>query len=80
MRPRIRPLRRLDPHRLQRFQHPRWRRHLDLRRLARFQQALQPRQDRGPAGAAAGKDVVAERRSWRSLMVRRTASPACSIS
>src|SRR6476646_5404894 len=43
---------------LQRCQHSLRRLHLDDHRGAGFQQALQAGEDRGPAGAAAGQDVV----------------------
>src|SRR5258707_14802365 len=50
-----RSLRRRDPHFPERLQHLRRRRHLDGKRLAGFQQALQAGQDRGPAGTSAGE-------------------------
>src|ERR1700687_2404840 len=52
---------RLDPELLQRLEHPLRRRHLDGERFSGLQQALQARQDRGPARTAAGEDVVADR-------------------
>src|SRR5258707_6266855 len=57
----VKPLRRLDPHPLQRLQHPLRRLHLDDKRLSGLQQALEAGQDRWPALTAAGEDVVVDR-------------------
>ena len=54
-------LRHPDSQFLQCRQHSLRRLHLDDHRAAGFQQALQAGEDRGPAGAAAGQDVVADR-------------------
>src|SRR6266481_9651592 len=57
----VEPLRRLNPELLQRRHHPLRRLHLDDKRLSGFQQALEAGEDRGPAMAAAGEDVVVDR-------------------
>src|SRR6516164_3564656 len=50
-----------DPQRFQRLEHALRRGELDDQRLAGLKQALEAREDRGPARASAGEDVVAER-------------------
>src|SRR6266581_5472171 len=57
----VEPLRRGDPHLLQRRQHPLRRLHFYRQRFSGLQQALQAGEDRGPALTAAREDVVIDR-------------------
>src|SRR5712664_3203537 len=57
----VEPLRRGDPHLLQRRQHPLRRLHFYHQRFSGLQQALQAGEDRGPALTAAREDVAVDR-------------------